>query len=294
MDARSLACFLAVADTLHFRKAADRVFLSQPALSARIRALEDDLGTPLFERDRRRVALTPAGLAFLGPARAAAEQLALARSTALQAARGESGTLRVGFTVIAIHGTLPAALRDFRRLHPAVHVELVELNSPAQEEALSAGRLDVGVLHPPLDTPGLGSLSLASETLCVAVPVAHRLSRRRAVGFADLAGEPLLMAPPAVGPHLHAQLMARFHDAGITPNVVQHATPMTTLVGLVAAGVGVGFVAACMSNAPRDGVKFLPLRGGAPVLPMAVAWRERALGPTGQAFVRYLAGRGQV
>ena len=289
MDARSLACFLAVADTLHFGKAADRVFLSQPALSARIRALEDEIGTTLFERDRRRVVLTAAGEAFLGPARSAAEQLALARSAALQASRGEMGTLRIGFTVIAIHGALPATLRDYRRRFPGVKVELVEPTSPAQEAALVAGHIDVGVLHPPLQAAGLASMALPVEPLCIAVPSGHRLARRRSVRFADLAGEPLLMAPRHVGPHLHDQLIASLHAAGVTPDVVQHATPMTTLVGLVAAGVGLGFAAACMSSAPREGVRFLPFRGSAPELPMAVAWRECSLAGPVHAFAELIS-----
>jgi DNA-binding transcriptional LysR family regulator len=285
MDVRSLSCFVAAAEELHFHRAAARVFLSQPAFSARIQALEAEVGTALFERDRRRVRLTAAGEALLEPARQAMRQAAHGVAAARRASRGESGHLRLGFTVIAIHGTLPQAVHEYRTTHPDVALELSEMNSPSVERALAADDIDVGVLHPPLTTPALSTQAIAAEPLLLALPAAHPLARRRLLKWRDLAELPFLIAPRRVGPDIYDRLIGCCHAAGFTPRIVQEATPMTTLVGLVAAGVGAGFVAACIASAPRAGVAFRPLSPPAPALPMALAWRTGALSAAGQRFV---------
>lgn len=285
MDIRSLTCFIAVAEELHFRRAAERVFLSQPAFSARVRALEDEVGVALLERDRRHVSLTPAGLAFLEPARAAVRHAAEARAAAQRAARGDTGRLRLGFSVVAFHGALPQMLNEFRQRHPGVALELVEMNSPSQELALAAGEIDLAVLHPPLDTPGLSTQALPGEPLVLALPSAHPLARRRTVKLRDLHGVPLLVAPRSVGPHVYDRLIGAFVQAGVTPHIVQEATPMTTLIGLVAAGAGVGFVAGSMAAAGRAGVAFRPVSPAAPELPVALAWHEGRLPPAGRLLL---------
>ncbi len=201
LDIRSLACFVAVAEDLHFRRAAERLNLTQPALSQRIRVLEEEVGVDLFERDRRSVALTPAGAAFLGPARAAVAHASIAKTQALRAVRGEVGRLRLGFTVIAFYyGVLPEAVRTFRARFPDVSVELAEMNSPSLEAALAAGDVDLGVLHPPLTTPGLVARPLPDQKFVLALPAAHRLARKSRISVAELAGEPFLIAPRSIGP----------------------------------------------------------------------------------------------
>jgi DNA-binding transcriptional LysR family regulator len=289
MDIRSLACFVAVAEELHFRRAAERLHLTQPALSQRIQALEQTIGTVLLDRDRRRVALTPAGRAFLEPARAAVANAMLAKAQALRAVRGEVGRLRLGFTVIASYGVLPEAVRAFRTRFPDVEVELAEMNSPLLEAALAAGEIDLGVLHPPLGTPGLAIHALPDQPLVLALPAGHPLAAKAVVQVTDLDGEPFLIAPRVIGPIIYDRIIALFQAEGFSPRIVQEVSPMTTLTGLAAAGAGIGFVTAGIAEVVRPGVVFRPVQPEPPRLPMAAAWREPDLSAVGQRFLDVMA-----
>ncbi|WP_420963753.1 LysR substrate-binding domain-containing protein [Brucella sp. IR073] len=272
MDIRSLACFVAVAEELHFRRAAERVHITQPALSQRIRALEEEVGAALLERDRRQVSLTPAGAAFLEPARAAVANAMLAKSAAQRALRGETGRLRLGFTVIAFYGFLPAAVRVYRSRFPDVSVELTEVNSPSLERALASGELDLGILHPPLEMPSLNHQSLPPQKLVLALPVDHPLAARSTVRVAELRDQPFLIAPRRIGPNIYDRVIAHFRSEGVSPAIIQEATPMTTLIGLVSAGVGLGFVTEGLAAAGRPGVVFLTVEPPPPEVPVAAAW----------------------
>ncbi|MGV9802405.1 LysR family transcriptional regulator [Mycobacterium sp. NPDC003449] len=284
MDLRSVECFVRVAETLHFGRAATELHLSQPALSQRIRTLERDVGATLLDRDRRGVRLTTAGTAFLGPARAVLSHGEQAVDIARRTQRGEHGRLRLGFTVIASYTRLPRAIQRYRNTFPDVTIDLVEINSPAVEEALDRGEIDLGVLHPPVTRTQLHCLTLPDEPLVLALPAGHPLAEPADIGFADLAGEPLLAAPRGVGPVLFDKLIGCFRSAGVEPRIVQEATPVTTLAGLVAAGAGIGFVTRGVARATRPGVVFRDVHG-APGVPMAIAWSGTEPPPTGQRFL---------
>jgi DNA-binding transcriptional LysR family regulator len=284
VDLRSVECFVVVAELLHFGRAAAALHLSQPALSGRIRSLESEVGVRLLDRDRRSVALTEAGRAFLPAARESLAAAHAASTAARRAARGESGRLRLGFTVIAFHTALPRGVQEFRAQYPNVVVDLVERNSPALEDALVGGEIDLAVLHPPLGHPGLAVEDLPAEEMVLALPEGHPLSRRASLTFADLDREPLLAAPRAVGPAIHERLMAAFAQAGAVARVVQEVTPMTTLAGLVAAGSGVGFVTRGIAGTGRPGVTFRSVRG-APELPYATAWLATDPLPSARNFL---------
>ncbi|WP_261324252.1 LysR family transcriptional regulator [Rhizobium leguminosarum] len=289
MDIRSLACFVAVAEDLHFRRAAERLNLTQPALSQRIRVLEEEVGTALFERDRRRVALTAAGVAFLDPARTAVASANLAKTRALRVTRGEIGQLRLGFTVIAFYGMLPEAVRVFRTRNPEITVELAEMNSPTLERALSAGDIDLGILHPPIAAPELAIRTLPSQRLMLALPASHRLAERETVAVRELDGEPFLIAPRTIGPSIYDRVIALFRRHGISPHIVQEVTPMTTLTGLVAAGVGMGFVTDGIATVARPGVVFRLVSPEPPDLPIAAAWRLPDLSSPAARFLDVVA-----
>jgi DNA-binding transcriptional LysR family regulator len=284
MDLRSVECFIRVAETLHFGRAATELHLSQPALSQRIRTLERDVGARLLDRDRRGVRLTAAGSAFLSPARATVAHGERAVDIARRTEQGLQGRLRLGFTVIASYTRLPHCVQEFRSTFPNVTVDLVEINSPAVEEALDRSELDLGVLHPPIAHGQLCVRSLPDEPLVLALPVGHRLVDQPNITFDDLDGERLLTAPRGVGPVLFDKLVACFRAAGVEPHIVQEATPVTTLAGLVAAGAGIGFVTRGVALAGRPGVQFREVVG-APSVPMAAAWAQPAPTPTGQQFI---------
>lgn len=287
MDLRSVECFLRVAQTLHFARAAAELHLSQPALSQRIRTLERDVGATLLDRNRRGVRLTAAGEAFLAPARATLAHGKRAVDVAQRAERGLHGEFRLGFTVVASYTALPQAVQAFRSEYPEVAVGLTEMNSPAVEEALVRDDIDLGVLHPPLERPHLRTAPLLPEPLVLAVPAGHRLAGWPDITFADLAGEPMLTAPRTVGPVLFDKLLSCFRAAGIELRVAQEATPVTTLAGLVAAGAGIGFVTRGVARATRPGVVFREV-SGAPAVPMAAAWMPVDPTPTGRRFLEIL------
>lgn len=285
MDIRAMACFVAVAEELHFRRAAERLHLTQPSLSQRIRALEHEIGADLFVRDRRSVALTPAGQAFLEPARRAIDNARIAREQALRAVRGEVGRLRLGFTVLAFYGLLPEAVQAFRRRHPDVEVELAEMNSPSLELALASGKIDLAILHPPLSHPDLAIHPLTDEPLMLALPEGHSLADFQEVPIGALADEPMLIAPRHIGPSIYDRMIALFQSEGVTPRIVQEVTPMTTMAGLVAAGAGLGFVTRGLSRQSRPGVIYRPVTPTPPSLPMAASWLKPDLAVTGRRFL---------
>jgi len=285
MDIRSMECFVVVAEELHFRRAAERLNLTQPSVSQRIRVLENEIGAELFVRDRRTVALTPAGAAFLAPARSAVESARRAMELARRARSGEAGHLRLGFTVIAFYGVLPQAVQAFRERYHDVEVELFEMNSPSLETALLARTIDVAVLHPPVEHPQLSVRALPDEPLVLALPASHPLAALDIVPIAKLEGQPFLIAPRRIGPGIFDRVIALFQAHGVTPRVVQEVTPMTTLAGLVAAGVGMGLVTAGIARIERPGVAFRPIRPTAPTLPVAAAWAGENLPPIGRNFL---------
>ncbi len=287
MDTRSVECFVAVAERLHFGRAATELHLSQPALSGRIGALEREVGAALFDRDRRHVALTEAGRVFLPSARALLTAARTGSTLARQALTGEAGRLRLGFTVIAGHTVLPRQIQRFRRRRPEVTVELTEIDSPGVERALVEGRIDLGILHPPVQTPRLTVEELFREPMLLALPEGHRLLGHDQLGFAELDGEPWLVGPRSIGPVIYDRLIAGFTAAGVRPNIVQEVYPMPVLVSLVAAGAGVGFVTAGIAAAARPGVAYRPVTD-APDLPVAAAWLGDHPTPTAANFLDIL------
>nr|MBA2348493.1 LysR family transcriptional regulator [Solirubrobacterales bacterium] len=285
MELRHLRYFVAVAEELHFHRAAERLHISQPPLSQQIRALEAELDVLLLERNRRSVSLTPAGSVFLHEARAILDAVEAATEAARSAARGESGRLAIGFVGSAMHGALPGVLREHRLTHPNVALALTELPTAGQLEALASGRIDVGVLRPPVREPGLAFATIQTEPFVVALPSDHRLATQEEVALADLVEEPFVLLSRREAPGLHLSLAEAMSAAGGVPRVVQEAREMQTVVGLVAAGLGVSLVPASVGDDAHHGVAYRPVAGTAPVVELALAWRPDALSPVVEAFL---------
>ena len=285
MELRHLRYFVAVAEELHFHRAAERLHISQPPLSQQIRALERELDVLLLDRNRRSVSLTPAGSVFLNEARAILDAVEAATEAARSVARGEAGRLAIGFVGSAMHGALPDVLREYRRTHPAVALALTELPTAAQLEALAAGRIDVGVLRPPVREPGLALATIQTEPFVVALPEDHPLAAEQEVPLAALLDEPFVLLSRREAPGLHLSLAEAMSAAGGVPRVVQEAREMQTVVGLVAAGLGVSLVPASVGADAHHGVAYRPVAGTAPVVELALAWRPDALSPTVESFL---------
>ncbi len=278
MELRHLRYFVAVAEELHFHRAATRLHISQPPLSQQIRALERELGVTLLARNRRRVALTTAGAAFLVDARGILAAVERASDRARGIARGSLGTLSIGFVGSAMFSpTLPNILREFRKDHPNVGLVLRELPTTLQLAALVAGELDIGVIRGPVDPDELdGQLELMTiqrERLVAALPSDHRLATRRRIRAEDLRGESFVILTRREAPGLYAGLAAAMGDAGGLPEDVLEVAEMQTIISLVAGGFGVSLVPASVGQVERSGVAFLPLAGSTPTIELEIAWR---------------------
>lgn len=289
MELRQVRYFVAVAEELHFGRAASRVHVAQPALSKQVMNLERELGAQLFDRRGRKVELTEAGRVFLERALVILEGVAEAELAAARAGRGETGRLTVGFTGMALYGAAPRIVKAFGERHPGVGLALREMRTPDMVKALRDRRVDVGFLHPPLREEAGGALALevmASEPLIAALPEDHELCDLPEVSLGRLAEERFVIVPRDEGPELHDRVMGTCRASGLSPAVANRNAPsQTTALGLVAAGVGVSLVWECMRDLGRSGVVYRPLAGQTPRLETALAWRPDASSPVLAAFV---------
>jgi DNA-binding transcriptional LysR family regulator len=284
-----LRYFIAVAEYLHFGRAAAALHISQPPLSRAIRALEDRVGVALFTRSRRRVELTPEGLRFLGAARRVADQLGRAVSELRGMASGEHGRLRIGFVSLADYGVLPGLLKAYKAARPGVALALREMLSPEQASALAAGELDFGLLLPPVrGASGLDHVVVQRERFVAALPSRHRLaSGRGRLAMSALAGESFVMVPREIAPGLYDIVTGLATRAGFSLNVAQEAIQMQTIVSLVSSGLGAAIVPASIANLGRRGVVYRELADRHPALELWLAWRRGALGAAGREFLAH-------
>lgn len=290
MELRSLRHFVTLAEELHFGRAAKRLAMTQPPLSQSLGKLERELGVRLLERTRRKVALTPAGAAFLEEARATLARAAQASEAARRAARGETGRLTVGFLAATAYTLLPLILRDFARAFPGVKLELRELLLPRQVEALLRAEIDIGLLRPPVAEAELESETIVTEPFVVALPARHPLGALGRIPAGRLAGEPFVLFPRQPGLVFHDIVMDYCLRAGFRPRVAQEANQTHTVVGLVSAGIGVALVPASTRKIRLAGVVYRPLRGAAPRSRTALAWRRGDASPVVKAFLDVARG----
>ncbi|HZL54702.1 MAG TPA: LysR substrate-binding domain-containing protein [Solirubrobacteraceae bacterium] len=290
MELRHLRYFLAVAEELHFHRAAARLHISQPPLSQQIRALERELGVTLLERNRRRVALTAAGESFRDDARSVLAAVDRAAERARNVARGAVGRLSIAFVGSAMFSpTLPDILREFRSGHPEVDLVLRELPTVAQLNALVRGELDLGVIRGPIAEtdidPQLELLAIQRENLVVALPSDHPLTARRRLRAESLRGETFVILDRRDSPGLFASLVSAMGEAGGVPDDVLEVAEMQTIISLVAGGFGVSLVPASVGQVDRSGVAFRPIAGPTPTIELALAWRRGGDSPVRDAFI---------
>jgi DNA-binding transcriptional LysR family regulator len=285
VDRFRLECFVALAEELHFHRAAERCHVSQPAMSQQVRTLERELGVQLAHRTKRTVILTPAGEVFLREARKTLRQIDLAVSLAQRTDRGEIGQLTVGVTSPGLYVLFPETVRLFREALPRVGVIVRELTTAEQEKALRAGDIDVGLVHPPLDDPGLRTEEVASAAFHLALPDGHPLARQESPALADLAGEHFVMFPRQIAPQLYDTIVSLCQDAGFSLEIAMEAYPAQSIIALVGSGIGLGFIAGEMQRLDRPGVTYRPIRGPGPHLDLGVAHHPDGVSPAVEAFV---------
>ena len=252
-----LQCFVAVAEELHFGRAAERLHMTQPPLSRQLQQLESELGVQLIDRTTRTVTLTPAGAAFLPDARRILQLAEGAAQTVKRIPAGDLGTVVVGFTAASAHAVLPRLLARARERLPDVKLDLREMVTSAQIDGLMSGELDLGMARPPLKRPGLVSRPLLHEQLVVALPAEHPLSGlSRQLTLNDLDGQDLIMYSPVQARYFNELLISTFTIAGATPRYVQYVTQVHTMLVLVRSGIGLALVPASAATLHPEGVVF--------------------------------------
>jgi DNA-binding transcriptional LysR family regulator len=279
MNIQQLRYFLVLGDELHFRRAAARLHLSQPALSRAVQQLEAALGFPLFERNNRNVALTPAGAVYLDGCRSMLATLDATGDRARRASRGQIGEVRIGYTDIAVAGILPNVVRSFRSAFPDVTIAANHGCSQAQIDDLDADRLDVGFLTGPWSQPGYETWTVQTDSLVAVLPERHRLAAKPLLSLADFAEEPFVKGEPRFWAHFDAHLSALCAVAGFQPSVAQHASNNEAILGLVACGIGVSIQAETIRTSLRNGVVMRDIAGCAAEIPTIAAWRNGSATP---------------
>ncbi|WDU61888.1 LysR substrate-binding domain-containing protein [Pseudomonas poae] len=295
MELRHLRYFIAVAEELHFGRAAQVLGISQPPLSQQIQALEQEVGARLFERTNRRVELSEAGRLFLQEARLVLAQVDKAADVARRAQLGELGELKIGFTSSApFNSSIPQAIFAFRQAFPAVHLNLQEMSSTEVAESLVDESIQVGLMRPLPLPDSLSVIELMREPLVAVLNAGHPLveGSERGLHLAQLADEPFVFFPRTYGSGLYAQLLNLARDAGFSPHFAQEAGEAMTIIGLVAAGLGVSVLPASYQRIRIDGVVYRTLLDEEAVTAVWLVQRKGAQTPMAKAFVELLVASG--
>jgi DNA-binding transcriptional LysR family regulator len=283
-----LRCFAAVAEELHFGRAAARLNMTQPPLSRQIQILEHALGVGLFERTSRSVRLTPAGHAFLTEARHLLQLAEGAGLAAKRVARGEAGSVTIGLTAATSYGFLPRLIAFARSEMPKVDLVLREMVTADQMEALASSRIDLGLVRLPIDRRGVEAVCVAREPLLVAIPKGHRLASGREPTLEDLDRQPLVMYSPVEGRYFYDLLAGLFQAAKVSPNYVQYISQTHTILALVSAGIGLAVVPEAARNLHFEGAVLRPLRTddvrAASIAELYLVWRRHNPNPAAKVF----------
>lgn len=278
IETRLLLQFIAVAEELHFNRAAERLHMAQPPLSQAIRRLESEIGSPLFARTNRNVALTPAGTSFLETARRIIQSLDEGVAHTRRVAQGVDGHLTMTFINIMPYAPLLRALRNFRLASPGVTFTMKEATTHEQVKALESGAADIGLMRTPgTTTPTLHFETILREPICVALPAGHRLERSASIELASLKDEAFVASPRPLGQGFHDQLIRLCQAAGFLPKIVQQARQLQTLIALVASGFGIALIPASLAMETREDIVFRPIIVDAPEnllhLDLLMAWK---------------------
>ncbi|MEM5326603.1 DNA-binding transcriptional regulator HcaR [Paraburkholderia sp. JHI2823] len=273
MELRHLRYFIAVADELSFTRAAQRLHTAQPSLSQQIRNLEDEVGTPLFERTRRKVELTEAGKVFLAEARLVVAQADRAVARARQVGQGRA-TVTIGFVPAAEIRVFPVILPRLRLRYPEVNVELRSLPTAEQEEALLRGDIDVAFMRRPVVSPELRSEVVLTEPLVVVLPSGHPLAKQERIAPAQLSGEPFISTHPQFSGQVHSVVEAYCEAHGIERKVAQVATNILLNLNLVGMGLGYALLPAYVSSLTSSAICTRPLEGEPPTIDLLMVSRK--------------------
>lgn len=287
-DIRQVRAFLAVADTLHFKRASEALCITQPALSRLIKGLEESIGAELFSRTTRQVELTMAGKLFMEQCQQALVHLERGAQLAQQAAEGDIGHISIAYNDFSINGVLPSILDRFKDNHPDISVDLVYMPSHKQHKALLDHEIDVGFLIGPLEMPGIKTFQAVLEEIVVILPRRHPLADRPQLSIRDLKQEKFILGTESGWREFRQYIFDICMQAGYTPQVVQEASTSSGIFGLVAANMGISLYSNCIKRFQRDDITIVPLDGGDYTVETIAAWSQSYINPSFQIFLNLL------
>ncbi|WP_294606603.1 LysR family transcriptional regulator [Roseovarius sp.] len=290
---RHIRYFMAVADELHFRRAAERLGIAQPALSRAIRNLEDQLGVELFDRSNRRIAITQAGKTFLDGCRGVINAVEHTVENTRRVHQGQIGTLRIGYTDMAIAGLLPRRLKDFQEQQPGLVLQPHHDVTTTQLHKLEDGELDVGFVTGPISRIGYDQCLIQSERFVCVLYDHHPLAKRKSIRLEELAHEVFVHGTSKDWEHFHAYLIPLCRRSGFVPRVVQEAFNTAGILGLVACGMGVTILTESVRGSAGAGLVVLPLEDIAEQLQTVAIWKARSGDRATGLFIDFLREAGE-
>lgn len=293
LEQRQLSLFVALAEEAHFAKAAERMHISQSALSRSISAMEASLGVRLFERTSRRVSLSEAGRTYLPFAERLLFEFDAARVAAQRAQSGFSGTVTIGYMDLAIVSFLPDLVAQFRRTHPEIEVQLRYGWSERQKEDLSGARLDVGFIVGSYPARDAVSVVVAEQRLVAILPARHPLACRDEIGIQELANEPFILGTTTEWRSLNDIVTAFCSSHGFLPSVIQEAPTRDSIFGLVAAGLGVTIYTDVAYSVPRPEIAVIRIAEANAPLQISAVWSRWRLTQAARKFVDELSSYGE-
>jgi DNA-binding transcriptional LysR family regulator len=282
----SLPYFVAVAEELHFGRAAERLGMTQPPLTRRIQNLEQELGTALFYRTRQQAVLTDAGAALFHRAEALLDQMDVSIEEVRRISRGLAGQIRIGCVSSALYSVLPAVVREFSKKNPGIEVSLFELPTIAQIQQLQQRQIDVGILRSPADDRSLRTTSILKERMVAILPLDHSLAKRRELRLLDLKDEGFVMYSKREVPRLRELILRRCEAIGFQPRIVQETTQIPTMISFVTAGLGVALIPESSRHGVGASAKVVSLRGESIEVELMSAMLRSNISTIGLTFVR--------
>ncbi|AWX36353.1 MULTISPECIES: LysR family transcriptional regulator [Enterobacteriaceae] len=278
MDIKALRYFLQVAETLSFNRASERLNISQPVVTRVIAQLEHEVGTKLFDRTTRRVALTPAGTVLLNEVRPLIAHVESVQQTVRHVVAEQSGKFTIGYTTLAMQTVTPDLLRQFNEKHPEIELDVREMTTQAQVEALLSAEIDLGFVLTPVKDDALTVIPLHKERLRLAVsshhPQASLAGKDKALPLAAFANDEFIIPCKEQFPAVYDEIIRMCEEAGFRPRL-RSCGENQTCVGLARAGLGVVFVSGRTDDIPSEGLEFVDIAAPVPELEIAVAWRTR-------------------
>lgn len=289
MDIKDLRCFIVLAEALNFRQAAEKLHISQPPLTRRIRQLERELGVSLFERTTRRVALTEAGQSLSREARGLVLYADETARRIRHATSKASNRLRVGYVPLALYKVLPQFINQCKKDFPEIELDLRERTTDMQLNELCSAEIDIGFIYMPMYSELLATKSVYRELMKLAVPTSHPMANHSAAKLTDFASDIFIFHPRAENPAMYDDILRCCTMAGFSPRIVQKADDQSCMA-LLMAGQGIHFIASGMECLEPNGLKQLTISGPAPTLELAIAWRQEDPSSIVKSLVYQISG----